>query len=88
MADDLNRFFFKLLLSGFSLIFTGMILLIIANLSSSTFTNFGGVIIIGPIPIIFGAGENGWAIALVASILTMICLLLFFLQKRRKRDGS
>jgi len=60
MSADPSRFFFKLFLLGFSLILTGMILVIIANVSSSAFANFGGVIVIGPIPIIFGAGEKTW----------------------------
>jgi uncharacterized membrane protein len=85
MAADLSRFF-KLLLLGFSLIFTGMILLIIASVSAGT-SNFGGAIVIWPIPIIFGAGENAWLIALVASILTIVCLLLLFPRKRQKQDA-
>ena len=88
IAGDLSRFFFKLLLLGFSLICTGMILIVIASLSSGASTSFGGVIIIGPIPIILGAGENAWEIVLVAPILTIICLLMFFLRKTQKRDGS
>ena len=81
-AGDFNRSFFKLLLLGFCLILSGIVLIVIANLPSGTSTNFGGVIVIGPIPIIFGAGENILEIVLVASILTIVCLLLFFLRKR------
>jgi len=88
VADDLSQFLFKLLLLGFGLICIGIVMIIIANLSSGTLTNFGGVIVTGPIPIIFGIGENAWVVALFASILTIVCLLLFFLQKRRKRDNS
>ena len=88
IAGDASRFFFKLILLGFSLICTGMILILIASLYSGTSTNFGGVIIIGPLPIIFGAGENAWEIVLVASVLTIVCLLLFFLRKRQKQDVS
>jgi len=88
VAGDPGRFFFKLILLGFSLICTGVILILIASLYSGTSTNFGGVIIIGPIPIIFGAGENALEIVLVASILTIVCLLIFFLRKSQKQDGS
>ena len=84
MAADSNGFFFKLFLLGFSLTFIGAILVVIANIFSSTSTNFGGVIIVGPIPIIFGAGKNAWVIALLASILTIVCLLLFFLRKGQR----
>ncbi|HML03515.1 MAG TPA: DUF131 domain-containing protein [Candidatus Bathyarchaeia archaeon] len=83
VSGDPARFFFKLLLLGFGLICTGMIIVIIASLSSGTSTA-GGVIIIGPIPIIFGAGENAWELVMVASVLTIVCLLLFFLRKRRE----
>jgi len=83
VSGDSAWFFFKLLLLGFGLLYTGMIFVIVASLSSGTSTA-GGVIIIGPIPIIFGAGENAWELVMVASVLTIVCLLLFFLRKRRE----
>jgi uncharacterized membrane protein len=83
--ESTSQFAFKLLLFGISLIFVGMILVIIADVFSERFVDFGGVIFIGPIPIIFGAGENAWLIALVAAVLTMGCLILFFLRGRLKQ---
>ena len=86
MAANPSRFSFLLLL-GLSVIFIGMIMIIIAGVLSGS-VSFGGVIIIGPIPIILGSGENAVEIALVASILTVVCLLLFFLRKRPKEKRS
>jgi uncharacterized membrane protein len=85
MTENSMRLAFKLLLFGFSLIFVGMILIIITNVFSGSSTNFGGVIVIGPIPIIFGAGENAWLLILIGAILTIACLILFLLLGRQKQ---
>jgi uncharacterized membrane protein len=88
MPSNFTQLVFRLFLAGFALIFVGIILIAIASIFSGNHDNFGGVIVIGPILIIFGAGENVWLLALAAAVLTIVCLILFFLQKRQKQDAS
>ena len=85
MASNSSQFVFKLLLFGFSLIFLGIILIVIASVFSDRSVNLGGIIVIGPIPIIFGAGENAWLMILIATILAIACLILFLLLGRQKQ---
>jgi len=73
---------FKLFLLGFCLIFVGILLIIIANVFSGSSVNFGGAIIIGPIPIVFGVGENAWLAILVAAVLTIVSMILFLWLRR------
>jgi len=77
-----------LLLLGFALIFIGILLAIIDIIRSSskreeekrTETKAGGIIFIGPIPIVFGSDKEitKWMliIALIISILLIIVLVL------------
>jgi len=77
-----------LLLLGFALIFIGILLAIIDVIRSSakreeekrTETRAGGIIFIGPIPIVFGSDKEitKWMliIALIISILLIIVLVL------------
>ena len=88
MPINSTQLVFKLFLTGFALIFIGIILITTANIFSGNHDNFGGVIVIGPIPLIFGAGENVWLIALAAAVLTIVCLIWFFLQRRQKQNAS
>jgi uncharacterized membrane protein len=87
MVSNSSQFVFKLLLSGFGLIFLGIILIVIASVFSDGSVNLGGIIVIGPIPIIFGAGENAWLMILIATILAIACLILFLLLGRQKQGG-
>jgi len=87
MASNSSQFVFKLLLLGVSLISLGVILIVIASVFSDGSVNLGGIIVIGPIPIIFGAGENAWPMILIATILAIACLILFLLLGRQKQGG-
>ena len=85
MTSNSSQSAFKFLLFGFSLIFAGIILIAIASMFSDGSVNFGGIIVIGPIPIIFGAGQSALLIILVAAILTIACLILFLLLVGQKQ---
>jgi uncharacterized membrane protein len=52
-------------------------LVIMAILPSGGQTSFGGIIIIGPIPIIVGYGQEAPWLVLLALILTVTCLVIF-----------
>jgi hypothetical protein len=49
MASNSSQFVFKLLLFGFSLVFLGIILVVIASVFSDGSVNLGGIILVGPI---------------------------------------
>jgi uncharacterized membrane protein len=74
-----------LFLIGFVLMFAGVVVLFVASaLQGNVDISGGGVIFIGPIPIIFGAGPNATLVILLAAILTIIGFIMFFwLRKTR-----
>ncbi|MEM0363591.1 MAG: TIGR00304 family protein [Sulfolobaceae archaeon] len=72
---------------GFLLIFIGIIVLLVgmmyeASKSSSSKdrerTQVGGVIFIGPIPIIFGSSKNIAKWMIIAAIILFILMIVFF----------
>lgn len=72
-----------LLLLGLALVFIGIAVIVIATIFLGGSGSVGGVILIGPISIVFGAGpEAGWLIAVGAAI-TIISLVLFVVLNRR-----
>jgi uncharacterized membrane protein len=73
------------LLLGIALVFVGVAVLVFASLVLGGQGSVGGVILIGPIPIVFGAGPDaGWLIA-ISVILTAVSVILFLVLNRRNR---
>jgi uncharacterized membrane protein len=79
---------FWILVFGFCLIFVGFAVVVLSALLSNGSVSVGGVILIGPIPIVFGAGPDaGWLI-LVGAVITVLCVGAFLVLKRsRKING-
>jgi len=76
------------LLLGIGLVFAGIAVLVIASIVLGGSGSVGGVILIGPIPIVFGAGPDaGWLIAF-SMILTVVSVVLFLVLNRRNRKFS
>lgn len=76
----------KLLFLGFLLIFLGVIFILFSIFLSEGTATFGGIILIGPIPIIVGVGPHALLAIIVAFVLTLISILLFiWLQKHMTR---
>ncbi len=76
------------LLLGITLVFVGIAVLVVASLILGGSGSVGGVILIGPIPIVFGAGPDaGWLIA-ISIILTVVSVVLFLILNRWKRKFS
>lgn len=75
----------KLFIVSFMLIFFGVIVLMLTAILSGL-TKASGIVvgIIGPIPIIFGLGENLMPLLIIATILTIICIIAFVMLSRRK----
>ena len=74
-----------LFLAGFVLMFAGVIVLFAAAvLQGNVDISGGGVIFVGPIPIIFGAGTHAYFAIFIAAILTIIGFIVFlWLRKTR-----
>jgi uncharacterized membrane protein len=76
------------LLLGIALVFVGIAVLVVASLVLGGSGSVGGIILIGPIPIIFGAGPDAiWLIA-ISIILTVVSVVLFLIMNRRSRKFS
>ena len=69
-------------LAGFSLIFAGA--------EGQGDASAGGVILIGPIPIVFGTGPNGWPLALaslaIGIVIVALVLIWSFQFSRARRN--
>jgi len=74
----------KLFFLGFVLMFSGIILMVVAAWLYGTSTVSGGaVIFIGPIPILLGVGPYSFLAILLAAAITVFWLI-FFLTLRKK----
>ncbi len=65
----------KILFLGFVLIFIGIFLILLYSFSGVD-VKTGGVVMIGPIPIIFGNDRNLILISVVLSLILMVMFLL------------
>jgi len=75
---------FALIVLGFLAILAGIIVVMIATiLSSSGSASFGGIIFIGPIPIVFGAGPSAQWLILFAIILAGLSIVMFLMMRKR-----
>lgn len=74
--------FIKIFVLGLILIFVGSIILVLASLLYGLKISLGGFILIGPIPIIFGAGEYSIPIIILGLALAVICILAFIFLGR------
>jgi uncharacterized membrane protein len=72
-------------LLGVILISIGIAVLVIVSVVLGGLGNVGGIILIGPIPIIFGSGPNSiWLIA-ISIIITFLSIASIILLNRRRR---
>jgi len=72
----------KLFFLSFIVIFVGMLLLMAAAILSGGSTSFGGVVFIGPIPIIIGSGPY-FPLAIIIAIILMVLSILLFIGLRK-----
>ncbi len=78
----------RLLLLGLTFVSIGIAVIVIATLLVGGFGSVGGVILIGPIPIVFGSGpESSWLIALGIA-LTVVSVVVFLVLNRRARKEN
>jgi uncharacterized membrane protein len=79
--------FFRLLWVGFVLIFVGIIIVVFASLLYGNFSS-GGVIFIGPFPIVFGVGLDAPWLIVISLVLAILTLAAFWVMSRRIRRQS
>jgi uncharacterized membrane protein len=66
------------------MMFVGLMLVAIAAIvSQGGSTSFGGIILIGPVPIVFGAGPGAQWLILFAIILAVLSVIMFLILRRR-----
>jgi uncharacterized membrane protein len=79
-----SRRLFLLFVLGFFIIVAGIVVVMVAAmLSSSGSASFGGIIFIGPIPIVFGAGPSAQWLVLFAILLAVLSIVMFLITRRR-----
>jgi uncharacterized membrane protein len=76
---------FGFLLLGIALIFVGIVVLVVASMVLDSSGSVGGIILIGPIPIFFGAGPNSTWLIIISLILVVLSFALFVLLSRQAR---
>ena len=83
-----NRFFLFLIL-GFVLVFVGIIVVFVtAVLHGGGLASFGGVIFIGPFPIVIGAGPDATLMVLFGIILAVLSVIMFLVMSRRIKGSG
>lgn len=70
-----------LMLLGAILVFFGIIILIVASISPGGGGSIEGLILIGPIPILFGVGSKSGILIIISVIFCTISIILFILLK-------
>ena len=79
---------FWLLIFGFILIFVGFAVVVISSFALGGSGSAGGVILIGPIPIVFGAGPDASWLILIGVIITVLSVVSFLVLNRRSRENN
>jgi uncharacterized membrane protein len=74
---------FILLLVGFAVLIIGIIIVIIGSVFGSGSTSVGGVIFIGPFPIVFGVGPDAVWLIVISIIIAVSMFVLFFVMRKR-----
>jgi uncharacterized membrane protein len=74
----------SLVLFGIVLVFIGIIVVVLAMLTYGGSGSAGGVIFIGPFPIVFGAGPDATWLITISIIIAVIMIVLFWVLTRRR----
>jgi uncharacterized membrane protein len=77
------------LILGFVLVFVGIIVVLVAAvLYGGGSANFGGIIFIGPFPIVIGAGPDATLMVLFGIILAVLSVIMFIVMSRRIKGSG
>lgn len=80
--------FLILFIIGFSIIFAGIIILIVAAVLSGGSIDFGVFIFIGPFPIVVGTGPEATWMVLFAIILAVLSIIMFLILRREMKKAN
>jgi uncharacterized membrane protein len=72
-----------LLTIGFVLILVGVAVMLVATVLGGASASFGGVIFIGPFPIVIGAGPDAVWLVSIGIILAVLSVIVFMITRRR-----
>ena len=80
---------FALFVLGFFIVLAGIVVIMVAAmLSSSGSASFGGIIFIGPIPIVIGTGPSAqWLIPFAMILAGLSIVMLLITRKRSNKEG-
>ncbi len=80
---DISNKTLWLLFLGITLVFVGIFVVFAASVVFGGSGSVGGVILIGPIPIVFGAGPESGLLITVGIVITIISVVLFWVFNKR-----
>lgn len=83
---NISSHIMNLLLLGIALVSIGVVVLVVALLVLGGSGGVGGIILIGPIPIVFGAGPNAEWLVAIGLVISIISVILFAFMYRRRRE--
>ena len=75
-----------LLFAGVAVIFVGMILAALGSLVEGG-VSFGGIFLIGPIPIILGAGPLSFWLVVLGAVITLAALSFYWIRRRKMEEA-
>lgn len=82
------RKFRLLFILGSLIVLIGVVILVVAVMLSGGSVNFGGIVIVGPFPIIVGAGTDISWVVLLAIILAFLNFAIFLIMRREMKKSS
>jgi uncharacterized membrane protein len=80
---EVSSRFFMLLMLGFAVVIVGIILVTVASLLGGGSASVGGVIFIGPFPLVFGAGPDAAWLITISIVISVAMIIIFALVRRR-----
>lgn len=86
--SNVFRKFLILFIIGFFIIFTGIMILMVAAVFSGDSVNFGALIFIGPFPIVVGVGPEAALMVLFAIILAVFGIIMFLMLRREMKRST
>ena len=74
---------------GFAIVLVGVVIVAVAAfLSGGNLAGVDAVILIGPVPIVVGAGADSTWLILFGTILTVLSLAIFLVMRRRTEKNE
>ena len=78
-----SKTFLVFLFVGLTLVVVGMIIILLATVPGGDSAGFGGVIFIGPFPIVFGFGSNWNWLVTIGVALAVLSIAMFVIMCRK-----